>query len=91
MMSEHRPLSAAQQRYLTQLVAVLERTHAAATSAQAAANDFVGYCAEEAGVKLGTDGWTFDQTAMAFVQHEDDVPIQQLPAQKKVAERNGAA
>lgn len=48
--------------------AIADATGQALGAAQAQANNFVAYCAEEMGVTLGADGWTFNQGRMAFEQ-----------------------
>jgi len=79
MADEKKPLSIAQRRQLERLVIALNRAQSAVESAQAAAdtaqrtaNDFLGYCAEELAVPIGTDGWQFDQAQMAFVKKESE-------------------
>lgn len=63
-------LSPAQRRQLGRLISILSRANENAETAQQTANDFLGYCAEEAGVPVGMDGWQFDQAQMSFVRVE---------------------
>ena len=71
-------LTSAQEKQLLRLVSVLgratERQKAAQEAldlAQASANDFIVYCAEEAGIQLGSE-WTFDQARMSFVRQAQE-------------------
>ena len=76
---EKKVLTPAQRRQLERLVAQLGRAQLVAKNAQEqadaaqqTANDFLSYCAEEAGVQVGVDGWQFDQGQMSFVQRKED-------------------
>lgn len=59
-------LTSAQQRHAERLVAELNRAAAAQQTALAAANGFIAYCADEHGIKVGVDGWTYNQGLMRF-------------------------
>ena len=70
-----RPLTVPQQKQLLRLVNILGRAQEAQEAAQRHldtsqqnANDFLVYCAEEAGIVLGQEGWRFEQGALCFVQ-----------------------
>lgn len=74
-------LSSAQRKHLLGLAAqlsnaqtALEAAKRAADVAQANADAFLVYCAEENGVDLGAHGWRFSQEEMAFVQVTDERP-----------------
>lgn len=57
-----------QRKYMKRLVNNFERAKASVEQAQDAANDFISACAEEEGVTLGMDGWTFDLEHFEFVR-----------------------
>jgi len=61
-------MSAFQQRYARKLVANFERARAAVDAAQNAANEFIAACAEDQGISVGQDGWTFDVDRLEFVR-----------------------
>lgn len=65
---EARKMAGFQQKYMKRLVDNFERAKAGVQQAQDAANDFIAACAEEEGITLGQDGWTFDVDAMEFVR-----------------------
>ncbi len=86
MTPNKRALSPAQQKYLQRLVSILGRAEAAQDAAQEAlqiaqgnAGDFVGYCAEELGIQLGTDGWRFDQASTSFIKESANAEYDTRP------------
>jgi hypothetical protein len=56
---QYKALSQAQRQHLEGLMAEIK-------SAEVAAQRFLGYCATEAGIEIGRDGWQFDLDQMAF-------------------------
>lgn len=65
---EARQMSAFQRKYMRRLIAQFERAQEAVGAAQNAANEFIVACAEDAGITVGQDGWSFDQEAIEFVR-----------------------
>lgn len=68
-------LTPAQAKHIALLVAQIHSTQIALDAAQRAkdaaqsnADAFLIYCAEENGIDLGADGWTFVQNELRFVQ-----------------------
>ena len=64
-------LTGFQAKYMRKLVANFERAKAEVEQAQRAANDFVVACSEEAGIRVGEDGWTFEIDSLEFVKVQD--------------------
>lgn len=60
-------LGSFQSKYFKRLLANFDKAQAAVMHAQDAANEFVLACAENEGIQLGQDGWTFDQENLEFV------------------------
>lgn len=56
---ERKPLSIAQRQHLDRLMITIK-------NAEADAQRFLGYCAAEAGIEIGRDGWVFNLDEMAF-------------------------
>lgn len=86
------PLGAERQRQLSKAQRQhLERLMVTIKNAEADAQRFLGYCAAEAGIEIGRDGWVFDLDEMAFKQEvgaaEDAIVAQMLDP--VAAGRNG--
>jgi tRNA/tmRNA/rRNA uracil-C5-methylase (TrmA/RlmC/RlmD family) len=58
---QRKELSKAQRQHLERLMTTIK-------NAEADAQRFLGYCATEAGIEIGRDGWVFDLDEMAFKQ-----------------------
>lgn len=56
-----------QRKYLKRLVDQFDRARQEVTNLQNNANDFIVACAEDRGITIGQDGWTFDLDAFEFV------------------------
>lgn len=67
-MPTSRKMSAFQQKYMKRLAGNFDRAKAGVQQAQDAANEFITACAEEEGIALGMDGWTFDLDNLEFVK-----------------------
>jgi hypothetical protein len=65
-------LTSFQAKYMRKLIANFERAKAGVEQAQSAANDFVVACSEEAGIRVGEDGWTFDIDSCEFVRVQEE-------------------
>jgi len=65
-------LTGFQAKYMRKLVANFERAKAEVEQAQRAANDFVVACSEEAGIRVGEDGWTFEIDSLEFVKVQEE-------------------
>jgi hypothetical protein len=63
-----RSITAAQKKYIERLIMQFEKAREVLATTQNNANDFIVYCADEQGIKLGEGSWQFDQETMEFIK-----------------------